>query len=199
MSAGFTAPRRSRPYFGALLIALREGEGWRYAGAPALPMPRLRSCMASSAPCALMLRLLRPCQGRARHDLGEAKAGRGSQVHSSAVTGGGREATTGLQFVGHVLGGTGRPCPPNLAQRTSASQTCVRSKMVRSSRMPPSGASPQGLRHTPTEMFQPRTSAAQTPVHPRACDNSGCAPFPPASLSDQKRHCPFCGSAMTLV
>jgi len=30
--AGFTAPRRSRPYFGALVIALREGESWRYAG-----------------------------------------------------------------------------------------------------------------------------------------------------------------------
>jgi bifunctional non-homologous end joining protein LigD len=30
--AGFTAPRRSRPYFGALALALREGSGWRYIG-----------------------------------------------------------------------------------------------------------------------------------------------------------------------
>jgi bifunctional non-homologous end joining protein LigD len=30
--AGFTAPRRSRPYLGALVIALWEGNGWRYAG-----------------------------------------------------------------------------------------------------------------------------------------------------------------------
>jgi bifunctional non-homologous end joining protein LigD len=30
--AGFTAPRRSRPYFGALTLALREGGGWRYIG-----------------------------------------------------------------------------------------------------------------------------------------------------------------------
>jgi bifunctional non-homologous end joining protein LigD len=30
--AGFTAPKRTRPYFGALTLALREGDGWRYIG-----------------------------------------------------------------------------------------------------------------------------------------------------------------------
>src|SRR5689334_2559467 len=30
--AGFTAPRRTRPYFGALTLALREGNSWRYIG-----------------------------------------------------------------------------------------------------------------------------------------------------------------------
>ena len=30
--AGFTAPRRSRPYFGALVLALRDGKVWRYIG-----------------------------------------------------------------------------------------------------------------------------------------------------------------------
>jgi bifunctional non-homologous end joining protein LigD len=30
--AGFTAPRRSRPHFGALVLALREGKAWRYIG-----------------------------------------------------------------------------------------------------------------------------------------------------------------------
>ena len=30
--AGFTAPRRSRPYFGALVLAVREGRRWRYIG-----------------------------------------------------------------------------------------------------------------------------------------------------------------------
>jgi bifunctional non-homologous end joining protein LigD len=30
--AGFTAPRRSRPCFGALTLALREGDSWRYIG-----------------------------------------------------------------------------------------------------------------------------------------------------------------------
>lgn len=30
--AGFTAPRRSRPYFGALVLAVREGHQWRYVG-----------------------------------------------------------------------------------------------------------------------------------------------------------------------
>ena len=29
---GFTAPRRSRKYFGALVIALRDGKRWHYAG-----------------------------------------------------------------------------------------------------------------------------------------------------------------------
>jgi bifunctional non-homologous end joining protein LigD len=30
--AGFTAPRRSRPFFGSLVLALREGNTWRYVG-----------------------------------------------------------------------------------------------------------------------------------------------------------------------
>lgn len=29
---GFTAPRRTRPFFGALTLALREGRAWRYIG-----------------------------------------------------------------------------------------------------------------------------------------------------------------------
>ena len=30
--AGFTAPRRTRPRFGALVLALREGKEWRFIG-----------------------------------------------------------------------------------------------------------------------------------------------------------------------
>ena len=30
--AGFTAPRRTRPFFGALGLAVREDDGWRYIG-----------------------------------------------------------------------------------------------------------------------------------------------------------------------
>ncbi|MGA7323146.1 MAG: non-homologous end-joining DNA ligase, partial [Rhodomicrobium sp.] len=30
--AGFTAPRRSRPYFGSLVLAVRDGDAWRYIG-----------------------------------------------------------------------------------------------------------------------------------------------------------------------
>jgi bifunctional non-homologous end joining protein LigD len=30
--AGFTAPKRSRPFFGALVLAVRENEAWRYIG-----------------------------------------------------------------------------------------------------------------------------------------------------------------------
>jgi bifunctional non-homologous end joining protein LigD len=29
---GFTAPRRSRPHFGSLVLAVRDGNAWRYAG-----------------------------------------------------------------------------------------------------------------------------------------------------------------------
>jgi len=29
---GFTAPRRSRPYFGALALAVRDGRSWRHVG-----------------------------------------------------------------------------------------------------------------------------------------------------------------------
>jgi bifunctional non-homologous end joining protein LigD len=30
--AGFTAPRRTRPFFGALVLAVYEGNAWRYIG-----------------------------------------------------------------------------------------------------------------------------------------------------------------------
>ena len=30
--AGFTAPRRTRPFFGALVLAVREKDSWRYIG-----------------------------------------------------------------------------------------------------------------------------------------------------------------------
>jgi bifunctional non-homologous end joining protein LigD len=30
--AGFTAPRRTRPFFGALALAIREGKEWRFIG-----------------------------------------------------------------------------------------------------------------------------------------------------------------------
>ena len=30
--AGFTAPKKTRPFFGALVLAVREGDGWRYIG-----------------------------------------------------------------------------------------------------------------------------------------------------------------------
>lgn len=30
--AGFTVPRRTRPFFGALVLAVREGDAWRYIG-----------------------------------------------------------------------------------------------------------------------------------------------------------------------
>jgi ATP-dependent DNA ligase len=32
---GFTAPRRSRPYFGALVLAVRDRDGWRMSATSA--------------------------------------------------------------------------------------------------------------------------------------------------------------------
>ena len=32
MIVGFTAPKKTRPFFGALTLAVHEGNGWRYAG-----------------------------------------------------------------------------------------------------------------------------------------------------------------------
>ena len=32
MIAGFTAPRRTEPFFGALVLAVREDDAWRYIG-----------------------------------------------------------------------------------------------------------------------------------------------------------------------
>jgi bifunctional non-homologous end joining protein LigD len=51
---GFTAPRRSRPRFGALVLAVREKNAWRYAGhvAQGFPTPRLRSFTRNSCRCA---------------------------------------------------------------------------------------------------------------------------------------------------
>lgn len=51
---GFTAPRRTRPYFGALVLAVRDKSDWRYVGrvGTGFPMPCSRSCTASSGPCA---------------------------------------------------------------------------------------------------------------------------------------------------
>jgi bifunctional non-homologous end joining protein LigD len=48
--AGFTAPRRTRPFFGALVLAVREENGWRYIGhvGTGFSHKPLRSCTASS-------------------------------------------------------------------------------------------------------------------------------------------------------
>jgi bifunctional non-homologous end joining protein LigD len=48
--AGFTAPRRTRPYFGALTLALREGNSWLYIGHVGTGATRhSKNCTASSS------------------------------------------------------------------------------------------------------------------------------------------------------
>jgi bifunctional non-homologous end joining protein LigD len=49
---GFTAPRRSRKYFGALVLAVREGKGWTYVGraGTGFDADRLREIHALLAP-----------------------------------------------------------------------------------------------------------------------------------------------------
>jgi ATP-dependent DNA ligase len=49
--AGFTAPKKTRPFFGALVLAVRDGDAGAISGmsARASATPRLRSFMASSS------------------------------------------------------------------------------------------------------------------------------------------------------
>ena len=49
---GFTAPRRSRKYFGSLVLAVREGKGWTYVGraGTGFDAERLRSIHAQLVP-----------------------------------------------------------------------------------------------------------------------------------------------------
>jgi ATP-dependent DNA ligase len=79
--AGFTAPRRTRPFFGALVLAVREDGSWRYIGHAGTGFShqtlealhgRLVKLKAAKSPC--------QGQGRGGHDLGSAVLGRGGEV-----------------------------------------------------------------------------------------------------------------------
>jgi bifunctional non-homologous end joining protein LigD len=71
--AGFPAPRRTRPFFGALVLAVREDDAWRYIGhvgtgfshkGPGRPPCQAREAGGSK------ITLSCQSEGRGRHDLG---------------------------------------------------------------------------------------------------------------------------------
>ena len=81
---GFTAPRRSRPYFGSLVLAVREGSAWRYVGHVGTgfqPFHSRRTSRQTLAAANHAIALQRPREGRNCDDLGEAQARRRGQVH----------------------------------------------------------------------------------------------------------------------
>jgi bifunctional non-homologous end joining protein LigD len=91
--AGFTAPRRTRPCFGSLVLAVREAlpgamSGVRHRHQPRRATPALRpDATVANQP----LPIQAADQGRGCHELGEAEAGGRSQVHG--MDGGRRDAT----------------------------------------------------------------------------------------------------------
>ena len=93
--AGFTAPRRTRPFFGALVLAVREGDAWRYIGhvGPASPGPGRPPCQAREAD-GLEVTLSCQSEGRGQHDLGQALASCRGQIRR--VDEQGRTAPAGL-------------------------------------------------------------------------------------------------------
>ena len=81
---GFTAPRRSRKYFGALVLAVREGKRWEYAGraGTGFDAETLRSLHAEARSAHHRDEAdRREGSRRGEHDVGEAEARRRGQVH----------------------------------------------------------------------------------------------------------------------
>ncbi|MFK4498941.1 bifunctional non-homologous end joining protein LigD [Bradyrhizobium japonicum] len=82
--AGFTAPRRTRPFFGALTLALREGNGWRYIGHVGTGLShetleelhkKMIRLKAAKSPFG------KKGEGRSGHHLGEAATRRRGEIH----------------------------------------------------------------------------------------------------------------------
>ncbi len=61
--AGFTAPKRSRPYFGALVLALREGKTWRYIGHVGAGRGARRAARQAPAPADRKVAFRGTCEG----------------------------------------------------------------------------------------------------------------------------------------
>ena len=81
---GFTAPRRTRPHFGALVLAVRERDAWRYVGHVGTGfshamLEELHGKLLAAAHGLITLQAAR--QGRGDHHLGETQAGRRGEVH----------------------------------------------------------------------------------------------------------------------
>ncbi|MET4721148.1 bifunctional non-homologous end joining protein LigD [Bradyrhizobium japonicum] len=72
--AGFTAPRRTRPCFGALTLALREGNGWRYIGhvGTGFSHETRRAAQKAHHAQSRQISFRQKSEGRSGHHLGEA-------------------------------------------------------------------------------------------------------------------------------
>ena len=94
---GFTAPRRSRKYFGALVLAVREGKRWQYVGPR---RDRVRRRDAALGPRQARSAHHRDQAGgregprRRQHHLGDAQARRRGEVHRMDL--GRRDAPPGV-------------------------------------------------------------------------------------------------------
>ena len=104
--AGFTAPKRTRPFFGALVLAVREDDAWRYIG-------HVGTGFSQS-------------EGRGRHDLGQALAGCRGQIRG--VDGQERTAPARLPRTEVRQAGEGcRARTRTFAQIAIPSRRCVQS------------------------------------------------------------------------
>ena len=82
--AGFTAPRRTRPFFGALALAVREKNGWRYIGHVGTGFSHKTLEELHGKLIKLKDFEVSVCdegQGRGRHDLGQAVTRCRGKVH----------------------------------------------------------------------------------------------------------------------
>ena len=106
---GFTAPRRSREYFGSLLLAVRDGNAWRYVGRAGTGFDRelLKSLHALMVPLITTIKAgRREGPRRGEHHLGQAQACRRGEVHRMDLQG--RDAPSGLSRASHRQEGNRR-------------------------------------------------------------------------------------------
>ena len=99
---GFTAPRRSRAYFGSLVLAVREGNAWRYVGRAGTGFDResLKSLHALMVPLITKTKpVAEKVPGRGEHHLGQAQACRRGEVHRMDLER--RDAPSGLPRASH--------------------------------------------------------------------------------------------------
>ena len=80
---GFTAPRRSRKYFGSLVLAVRDGKDWRYVGRAGTGFNRetLHPCMRDGAADHHGEAGRREGPRRGEHHLDQAQARRRGEIH----------------------------------------------------------------------------------------------------------------------
>jgi bifunctional non-homologous end joining protein LigD len=81
--AGFTAPKKTRPFFGALVLAVREDNGWRYIGhvGTGFSQAALEELHGKLIKLKTAKSLRREGEGRGCDDLGQTSPRRRSKVY----------------------------------------------------------------------------------------------------------------------